>query len=149
MSKDTLDCVKTLLREKESCVLATSRGDRPHCSLMVYGVDAHCREIYMVTRREGTKYANLKQNPDVSLLVDTRDQGETGPTVTALTIEGRFREIDDPMERTAVVRTLSERHPHLVDFMKDAETTVFGVRLDSFLLLQGLTDAHYGVFINP
>jgi nitroimidazol reductase NimA-like FMN-containing flavoprotein (pyridoxamine 5'-phosphate oxidase superfamily) len=149
MSKDILDRVKALLREKESCVLATSRDDRPHCSLMVYGVDTHCLEMYMVTRREGTKYANLKQNANVSLLVDTRDRGETGPTVTALTLEGRFREIDDPVELTAVVQKLSERHRHLVDFMKDAETAVFGVRLDSFLLLEGLTDAHYGVFANP
>ncbi len=146
MKKDVSDRMKALLKVKESCVLATSSNDKPHCSLMVYAVDAGCREVYMVTRREGTKYANLQQNPNVSLLMDTRDRGETGPEATALTVNGRFREIEAPQERAAVVQQLLERHAHLAEFMKDVRVAVFAVRLDSFLLLEGLTDAHFGTF---
>ena len=146
MSKDVMDRVKGLVRTEESCVLATSRNDKPHCSLMVYTADARCREIYMVTRREGIKYGNFQQNPNVSLLMDTRDRGDTGPGATALTINGRVREIADSVESATVVGQLLDRHPHLADFMKDAGVTVFAVMLDSFLLLDGLTDACYGTF---
>jgi len=83
MSTDVVHRMKSLVLSKDSCVLATSARDKPYCSLMVYTADDQCREIYMVTYRKGTKYANLKENPNVSLLIDTREehQGEDRPTL--------------------------------------------------------------------
>ena len=147
MSKDMLDRMKSLVLSKDSCVLATSAGDKPHCSLMTYVADDQCREIYMVTHQKGTKYTNLKQNPNVSLLIDTREEhrGENRFNALALTVNGTFTEIEDPKRKTAVGEQMVKRHPHLADFMNDAQAVVFSVKVDSFLLLDGLTDSHYRV----
>ena len=69
-----LERMKAVVREKDICVLATVSGDKPHCSLMAYAADDDCREIYMVTHRKTNKYKNLKENPAVSLLIDTREE---------------------------------------------------------------------------
>ncbi|MCG6881115.1 MAG: pyridoxamine 5'-phosphate oxidase family protein [Deltaproteobacteria bacterium] len=145
MSRDMLERISAFVKSKDSCVLATSTGDKPHCSLMVYVADDQCREIYMVTQQTGTKYANLKQNPNVSLLIDTREehQGKERPNALALTVNGRFEEIQDLARKAEITGVLLERHPHMADFVSDARITVFAVKVTSFLLMDGLTESHY------
>jgi general stress protein 26 len=58
---------------------------------MAYAHADDCLEIYMMTPANTKKYSNLKQNPSVSLLIDSRKTGETR-TIQALTITGIFLE---------------------------------------------------------
>ena len=101
----------------------------------------------MVTYRKGTKYANLKENPNVSLLIDTREehQGAEVAKAMALTVNGMFEEVQEPGRKAMVARQLLERHPHIAEFINDADAAIFAVKVTSFLLLDGLSDAHYHV----
>lgn len=140
-----LDKMKALLRSKDICVLATVSGSKPHCSLMAYTADDECREVYMVTNKQTSKYRNLTQNPLVSLLIDTRDE-DVGPRrseAKALTVEGRFQRIKDETKRNLIRDMLLERHPHLGTLAMHPESEVFSVKVISFLLLEGPTDAHF------
>lgn len=145
MNDDTLKQIKSLVLQKDSCVMATSFRDKPHCSLMVYAVNDTCKEIYMVTHKKGTKYHNLKKNPHVSLLMDTRDEnlGKRPNKVLALTVQGEFEEISTEDRKREIRDMLLAGHPHLKDFMKDPNAEVFTVHVVSFLLLDGLTKAHF------
>ncbi|MBN1106112.1 MAG: pyridoxamine 5'-phosphate oxidase family protein [Deltaproteobacteria bacterium] len=137
--------MEQLLREKDICVLATASENRPHCSLMAYVTDDLCRKIYMVTVRESTKYRNLTRNPRVSLLMDTREE-HSGPKragAQALTVSGRFQEIEDHTELDAVRLRLLNRHPHLRELVERQDAVIFAVKIASFLLLQGITNAHF------
>lgn len=140
-----LDRMKALTREKDICVLATASGGNPHCSLMVYVTDDDCRELYMVTHRETKKYRNLLENPSVSLLIDTRDEhtGPGRPEATALTVTGRFQKIEDDGEKKLVRARMLERHPHLAGFIDDGDAELFCIKVTSFLLLNGLKEAHF------
>ena len=69
-----LEKMRQLAREKDICVQATVSGGKPHCSLMAYVVDDACREMYMVTHKQSTKYRNLLENPAASVLIDTREE---------------------------------------------------------------------------
>ena len=69
----TLERMKAMVRDHDICVLATVAEGEPHCSLMAYVPDESCREIYMVTHRKTKKYRNLRANPAISLLIDTRE----------------------------------------------------------------------------
>ena len=140
-----LETIKRLVRERDICVLATVSGAMPHCSLMSYVNDADCREIYMVTHRDTTKYNNLEQNPLVSLLIDTRE-GHTGASrqeTLALTVDGLYRPITEEVQRTSVRAMLLERHPHLKVFLDQPDAVLLRIQITSFLLLDGLTDAYY------
>jgi nitroimidazol reductase NimA-like FMN-containing flavoprotein (pyridoxamine 5'-phosphate oxidase superfamily) len=137
--------MKRMAKEKDMCVLATASGNTPYCSLMAYVTDDDCREIYMVTHRTTTKYNNLLDNPSVSLLIDTREEhrGSRRPNALALTVSGVFEQMQDQGKKTAVRAKLLERHPHLREFMDHSEAEIFCIKVDSFLLLDGLTDAHF------
>jgi nitroimidazol reductase NimA-like FMN-containing flavoprotein (pyridoxamine 5'-phosphate oxidase superfamily) len=137
--------MKALVREKDTCVLATVHDDQPHCSLMSYVTDRDCTRLYMVTYRETKKFHNLAGNPKVSLLIDTREEGDGANrgAVKALTVSGTFEPIVDPGERLEARNSLLARHPHLKVFLDDPAAEVFAVRIRTFQLLDGITDSSF------
>ena len=139
-----LEEMKALAREKNSCVLATIVDSKPYCSLMAYVTNTACTEIYMVTHRQTQKFQNLVANPAVSLLIDTRDSTPRS-AAKAMTVEGIFKKITDPAKEQKVRRKLLSAHSHLGEFMSHAEAEVFQIKIKSFLLLNGLTEASFEV----
>ena len=140
-----LEKMKALVKEKDICVLATVSSEKPYCSLMAYVSDDDCREIYMVTQRQSRKYENLTKNPYVSLLIDTREEHPGSPLseAKALCLNGTFQKIDDEIKKTHVRAKLLERHPHIKELLDHPGAEILCIRLSSFLLLNGLMDAHY------
>jgi len=140
-----LEVMKNMIRAEDTCVLATVSETKPHCSLMSYTVDEDCREIYMMTFRNTRKYENLLSNPAVSLLVDTRkEDSPEGPSQTkALTVNGRFERIENEEKKNRIKDRLLERHPHLKAFAENHDTEVFLIKVKSFQLLDGITDASF------
>ena len=145
-----IEKMEAIVREKDTCVLATVSDNSPHCSLMSYVTDAECREIYMVTHRETKKYLNLQKNPDVSLLIDTRAghnmSGSRDDIIAALTISGTFQKIEDDAKRERVRATLLDRHPVLREFLTDPGAEIIAVHCRSFQLLEGIRDSYFVSF---
>ena len=140
--------MKDLVKRKDTCVLATVTENNPHCSLMAYITDNDCREIYMVTNRQTTKFRNLTANASVSLLIDTREE-HTGPdrhNTQALTVSGVYHEIMDENKKARVRKNLLEKHPHIRDLMDMPDAEIFCVKITSFLLLDGISEAHFQAF---
>jgi nitroimidazol reductase NimA-like FMN-containing flavoprotein (pyridoxamine 5'-phosphate oxidase superfamily) len=137
-----LTVMKALVKDGDTCVLATVAGQKPYCSLMAYVTDKNCEEIYMVTHKNTTKYKNLMQNPAVSLLIDTREQSPRCQA-KALTVEGVFGKIEKMAKRKQVAAKLLRTHPYLDSFLKHPEAEIFCVKISSFLLLDGLQEAHF------
>jgi nitroimidazol reductase NimA-like FMN-containing flavoprotein (pyridoxamine 5'-phosphate oxidase superfamily) len=140
-----LEKMKALAKEKCMCVLATVSGGNPHCSLMAYATDDECREIYMATGKGTKKYKNLIENPSVSLLIDTREEQTASQPLQAkaLTIAGLFQEIEDEGKKRLARTRLLERHPHLAGFIDQTDTELLCIKATSFLLLNGLKEAHF------
>jgi nitroimidazol reductase NimA-like FMN-containing flavoprotein (pyridoxamine 5'-phosphate oxidase superfamily) len=136
-----IDEMKALLRQRTMCVLATVSEGRPHCSLMAYAADADGSEVYLSTLRSTRKFRNIAANPAVSLLVDTREEVPRG-TARALTIEGTCRTLPPGPEREHARDRLRAAHPHLERLLNDPEVEILAVRISSFLLLKGLTEAY-------
>jgi hypothetical protein len=82
------------------------------------------------------------QNPAVSLLIDTREKAPCSEA-KALTVEGVFCKIKNAAKRKQAAAKLLKMHPHLDNFMQHPEADVFCVRINSFLLLDGLQHAHF------
>ena len=140
-----IELMKKLAKEKDICVLATVSGEKPHCSLMAYTTDDDCSEIYMATYRSTKKFKNLMENPSVSLLIDTREEhrGSHRPEAKAMTVSGAFERLEDNQKSARVRTRLLSRHPHLKEFLDHPDAEVICIKIHSFLLLDGLTDAHF------
>lgn len=122
--------------------MSTIAGDRPYCSLMCYACNDDCTEIYLVTHRDTTKFQNLITNHNVSLLVDSRENSHFSE-VQALTIEGRFVPVEDNSEETGIRNQFIACHPDLREFTDHADAEWLRIKIQSFLLLKGLQNAHY------
>jgi nitroimidazol reductase NimA-like FMN-containing flavoprotein (pyridoxamine 5'-phosphate oxidase superfamily) len=144
-----LEKMRALVRKKDMCVLATSANNKPHCSLMAYVANEQCNEIYMVTDKLTKKYSNLKKNPSVCLLIDTRDE-DSAPKrldVKALTVAGRFQEVHEEKKKGLVQKELLRKHPHLGELVSLPNATVFSVKVESFLLLEGVAKSYFETLI--
>jgi nitroimidazol reductase NimA-like FMN-containing flavoprotein (pyridoxamine 5'-phosphate oxidase superfamily) len=139
-----LDHMKNLLKTGDMCVLATCAENRPHCSLMAYITDETGETVYMVTLKDSQKFRNVMDNPEVSFLVDTRQDipvlGRKG--VKALTVHGTCRSLSAGEGRPFLAE-LAGRHPHLEPLVLDPRATILEVKIKGFLLLDGVSDAHY------
>ena len=137
--------MKGLLRRQSSCVLATTDGETPHCSLMAYILSEAADRVFLVTPRSTRKYRNIIKNPHVSLLIDTR--GDRGPDNTqALTVAGTCVVLEDDEEIALVKAAFHRRHPHLQGFIHKEDVAFLCVDFDAFLFLDGPERAHHGIF---
>lgn len=136
-----LEEIQHMLQARSMCVLATVSGGQPHCSLMAYAADDGGTEMLLATLRSTRKFRNIVENPAVSLLVDTREELPAG-RARALTIEGICRPMATGPERDHARGRLLSRHPHLGSLLADPQCEILCVRVTSFLLLKGLTEAH-------
>lgn len=137
------DAIRALIQGRQSCVLATSRDNRPHTSLMGFASSDDCKTFFMATYRNTIKFANLQANPHVSLLLDDRS-AHPGPDrleTRALTVHGRAEILKDPEQCRAVVDVLRQRLPQLHDFLNGSDLAFIAVQALDFLLLQGPIEA--------
>ena len=137
-----LDQINAIIRENDICVLATAGEQGPHTSLMAYACSPDCSRVYLVTPRQTQKYRNLCAQPNVSLMVDTREQQPRG-LVRALTINGRGYEISDAAESAAVREVFSQRHAHLLPLLEQNDIAFFSLVVEALQLLNGPSEAHY------
>jgi nitroimidazol reductase NimA-like FMN-containing flavoprotein (pyridoxamine 5'-phosphate oxidase superfamily) len=142
MPNELKDRIRALLASHQVCVLATVEKDRPYCSLMNYITDETCRDFYMVTQKDSNKYRNLLSNPQVSVLVDSREKTPSA-TSWALTIEGVFEPVSDGKRRKWAITRLISVNPSLNEFISLPDVEVVCIRARSFLLLTGISDVHY------
>ena len=137
------EAIRRLIQSQDICVLATSRIDTPHTSLMGYAPSEDCSTFFLATYRSTTKFANLMANPEVSLLLDDRNAhpGHQRQRTAALTVHGRAEVLRDPEQRAVAAALLHHALPHLRDFLAGREIEYIAVRARDFLLLQGPTEA--------
>lgn len=140
-----LQKMKDIVKANDLCVLATVSEGKPHCSLMFYISDEEEYEIYLVSHKQTKKYANLMENPTVSLLIDTREEeiGQRRVYIKALTVRGEFQTIKDPDKKDIIRVKFLERHPHLADFLNDPGAEIFSIKIKSFQLLDGIKDTFF------
>jgi nitroimidazol reductase NimA-like FMN-containing flavoprotein (pyridoxamine 5'-phosphate oxidase superfamily) len=144
-SNHILEKMKGIVKGNDLCVLATVSEGRPHCSLMSYISDEESHKIYLVSHKQTKKYSNLIENPTVSLLIDTREEGkgQRRIDIKALTVSGEFRTVNDPGEKDLIRVKFLKRHPHLLDFLNDPGAEIFSIKIKTFQLLDGVKNAFF------
>jgi hypothetical protein len=99
----------------------------------------------MITLRNTQKFENLLANPQVSVLIDTReeDTGRRRGRAKAVTVSGVFQAIGDQRKKDAIRAQLAAAHPHLRELAARAEAEPFCIKVASVLLLEGVTDSYF------
>ena len=129
--------IRSLLDTQVQCVLATTTDRFPGQHLMAYAFEDSLETVYLVTRRQTEKVANMLQAPDVSLLWDNRT-GNTGDHMHGFAAMAAGRAI--PTQgwlRARAQFMLRERNPELGELLERRDAVVFSVEIDQFRLVQG------------
>jgi len=139
-----INACKAMVKENNFCVLSTCKDNLTNSSLMLYLSDEEGTKLYMLTLKGSMKYTNMEENPDVSLLIDTREHiFDDEPHVKALTVYGRSMIIRDEKLNQEIIVKLVDRHPSLKALASMDKVTVVQVEVKSFLYLDGVNDAEY------
>lgn len=139
-----LEKMLELIRTQGFCALATADATgTPHCSLMSYAWADQGRVLWLLTPAATRKFANLADNPAVSILIDTRAAPAAGDPVAALTIGGRARVVPAGPERARALAALLSRHPGLEPIAARPDAQVVAVAARDLQLLEGPSQAHH------
>lgn len=134
MSKENLRLIDELITTGQFCVLCTSDGAQPHCSLMYFFADRAAMKFYFLSRKSTKKNRNIHTNPHVSILIDRREDG------LALSIEGVYSPIRRDQTSEAILKLYLMKHPELAELAEDPDTELLRVEGRSATLSRGFAD---------
>jgi nitroimidazol reductase NimA-like FMN-containing flavoprotein (pyridoxamine 5'-phosphate oxidase superfamily) len=127
--------LRQLFLSQRYAVLATDDHGQPFTSLMAFSATEDLRQIVLLTERSRRKFANLKANRRVALLIDDREnKGSDTQDAVAVTAIGDAEEADFA-ESAALLPRFLTRHPGLSTFAASASCAVVKVKITSYQLV--------------
>ncbi len=127
-------CVVCLFSQPPA-VPATDDAKHPYANLVAVSMSEDLKLFYFATSRKTHKYRNLKQNPNVSLLLDSRtNTTEDFKQAVVATAVGQAAEIDaHDAEQVRLIHV--KRHPPLETFVLEPECAFFQVAVQKYIVV--------------
>ena len=124
--------LQRLFEKQKLACLATSRSEKPHTSLVAFVATDDLKTILFATTKSSRKYAYLKANERVSMLIDDRTNRvadfEEG---TAVTVTGRAKELD-AQEKSTYMKLYVGQHPYLTEFIESENFSLFRIEVETY-----------------
>lgn len=145
-SNDLTNQLLDLFTTQPLAVLSTDSDSRPYTSLVAFASSSDLRRLFFATNRDTRKYANLRSNSRVALLVDNRtNRVEDFSSAVAVTVLGDSRELAGA-ERDDAEGLYLGKHPHLREFVSSPNCALVEVAVNSLYLVsrfQNVTEFHF------
>lgn len=124
-------------------VLATSRNDIPYTSLISYAYDSKERAFLFLTPRKTNKYSNMISNPNVALLIDTRENSQRDyMSGEAYTVLGKAHPLRAGKRRDTLLKTFLAKHPRLKDFSNAKDVALVLVSIGHCFKVGNFQEVH-------
>jgi hypothetical protein len=135
LNQDLKRLVRNTLESQCLGVLATLDKKNPYENLVAFVSSKDLKYIVFSTAIYTRKYANLKTNPHVSFLVDTRSNTEKDfLECVAVTALGKTREIGKEGQ-DKFLRLYLRKHPYLEDFVKSPSCRFFQIQVNKYIVV--------------
>lgn len=135
-----------LFTNQPLAVLSTDGESRPYASLVAFAASPDLRRLFFATDRDTRKYANIRSNSRVALLVDNRsNRSDDFTSAVAVTVLGDTRELTGT-ERADAERLYLGKHPHLREFVSSPNCALVEVAVSSLYLVshfRNVTEFHF------
>jgi len=133
--------IREILENQKLGVLSTYNPDymQPYSSIVAFAFTDDLRYIYFATPRATRKFNNIRLNPKISMLIDSRkNDGKDIGKASAITIMGNSYEEEANGTETSSV--FLEKHPELTDFIKSPTTALITVKVSKYILVNRFQD---------
>ena len=128
--------IKNLLSNQKLAILATSDDGQPYTSLVAFVASDDIKHIFFVTPTSTRKFANLKKDCRVSVLVNSStNQASDFHEAISVTIIGGA-EVITTSKREIYLKNYLAKHPYLEDFAKSPTCALVRVTAKSFFLVK-------------
>lgn len=132
---DIRPALSALLESQRFAALATDDHGQPFVSLMAFTATEDLRHLVILTERTTRKYANLKSNPRVALLIDDREnRGSDTEDSVVVTVIGEAQELA-PDDGASLLGLFIARHPYLAGFAASPTCAIVDVKVTSYQLV--------------
>ena len=132
--------IALLLNQQRLATLATMSQESPYCNLVAFTPSDDLRMIFFSTPTASTKYTNIVNNPNVSLLIDSRTKsGSDAQTGMAVTVLGSVVQ-DLQQDIDALKGQHAGRHPQFKDFIYSPDCAFIQIRVQRYILVSSLRD---------
>jgi general stress protein 26 len=129
--------ISELLLSQKLAVLATQSSEgSAYASLIAFGATDDLRKIVFATPKATRKFANIKHNPNISLLIDDRSNNEKDfHDAQAITVMGVVDRIDYDASQNELASLYLSKHPYLEDFLHSPSTAFIIILIRSYYLV--------------
>jgi nitroimidazol reductase NimA-like FMN-containing flavoprotein (pyridoxamine 5'-phosphate oxidase superfamily) len=130
-----MESVRSLLRKvifsQYYAVLSSSKDGRSYSNLVAFAASNDLITMVFATAKETEKFKRIKNNGNVSLLIDNRTNLPADVSkAVAITASGRAGEA--PTDRSKEL--LLKRHPGLRRFINSSDTVVISIEINEYVL---------------
>jgi len=134
--KSVKQAVHELLGQQQLGVLSTVGDDAPYASLVAFAASADDRHLYFATPKATRKFANMKTNARVALLVNNSvNHPEDFHLAKAVTAVGSAQSIAEG--RLPAVRShYLDKHPYLDAFARSPSCVLLEIRVERYILVE-------------
>lgn len=127
--------VKRTLESHSLGVLGTLDKIGSYQSLVAFVSSKDLKSLVFSTTTNTQKYANFKNCPQVSFLVDTRSNSEKDfHECIVITAFGEVKEVRKEVKNSTLSHYLS-KHPLLEDFVKSPSCALFEIHMKKYLVV--------------
>jgi general stress protein 26 len=124
-----------LFNSQKLAVLSTHNAGQPYASLVAFATTEDLRHLLFATTRSTRKYANIKSDARVAMLMDNRSNRDSDiSNAIAVTATGTTNEIDNK-NRDPFLSTYLTKHPHLKDFVNSPSCALIRMKVDTYYLV--------------
>ena len=126
-------------RTRRHAALATAADGAPYLSLVAFALAPDGAAVLFATPRDSRKYRNLRADPRVSLLLDTRGERDSDyGSAEAITVVGRARVLRARSSAWREAgRALHVKHPTLASFLGATTTALIRVDIEEAVHVGG------------
>jgi general stress protein 26 len=130
------EIVELLLSQKLAVLATQSPEDSSYSSLIAFAATDDLQKIVFATPQATRKFANIKHNPRVSLLIDNRSNNENDfHDAKAVTVLGTVERIDSGTSPDELKSLYASKHPYLEDFLRSPSTAFIIISVKSYYLV--------------
>lgn len=128
-----LNELKQLFSTQKVAVLATHGKKQAYANLVAFAASDDMKNLYFVTGRKTTKFANLTGEPEVAFLIDNRGDQKDFSKVAAVTVIGRAQEASGA-EREECLKTFLGKHPYLKNFAALPDNAALRMTVGAYII---------------
>lgn len=128
-----MQLLKEVLITQYFAVLNSLGEGQPYSNLVSFAITDDLKPLIFVTNRNTRKYRNIKENNNISLLIDNRTNQPSDVTkATAITVIGTAREELD--NKSSFQAIFLAKHPQLQQFIDNPHNALMLVNIREFII---------------